>query len=252
MGELTWLNAIFILFFICGIFLIAGELIKWLFKIFKSLFGIKSKENEVKTKETEVKTKETEVKPNSKGAFLMSIGEEINKDIEKFKFPISFETIHEYFCLHILDGRALENGEMPYHLDFYNKKLLRYDPEHIKNAMFVVHRTEHLTDLVEGTNVIDERNENTPKALHYLSYYMVDIGKKNAIRTRLSEMRQIKQKHYDSIDKQAELISKMSADDSPEYDKADEKRRVILDKLILQFSELNININKLNEKYKKI
>ena len=44
----------------------------------------------------------------------------------------------------------------------------------------------------------------------------------------------------------------MSADDSPEYDKADEKRRVILDKLILQFSELNININKLNEKYKKI
>ena len=252
MGEMTWLNAIFILFFIVGIFFIAGELIKWLFKNLKSLFGTKSNQTEAKPKETKEKTEETEVKPNNKEAFLMSIGEEINKDIKKLKFPTSFTTINDYFCLHLLDARPLENGESPYTLDFYNKKLLRYDPVHIKNTIFIAHRSEHLTDLVEGTNQIETRDKFMPRALNQLSYYMVDIGKKEAIRSQFSEMIQIKQKYYDSIDKQAELISKMSADDSPEYDKADKKRRVILDKLILEFGKLQVNINKLNEEYKKI
>ena len=211
-------------------------------------------EAEPKSKETEPKpkSKEAEPKPNKRRDFLVSIGEEMNKDIKKLKFPTSFTTINEYFCLHLLDGRELENGETPETEDFYNKKLLRYDPKHIKNTIFIAHRSEHLTDLVEGTNQIETRDKFMPRALNALSYYMVDIGKKDAIRTKLSEMNKIKEKYHDSIDKQVELISKMTAEQSPEYDKAEKKRSVILDKLILEFGELQVNINKLNEKYKKI
>ena len=236
---------LFAIAWILGVYLIIKEFFQWL----GGIFGITPKKAETEPKP---KSKEAEPKPNKRRDFLASIGEEMNKDIKKLKFPTSFTTINEYFCLHLLDGRELENGETPETEDFYNKKLLRYDPKHIKNAIFMAHRSEHLTDLLEGTNQIETRDKFMPRALNQLSYYMVDIGKKEAIRSQFSEMKQIKQKYYDSIDKQAELISKMSVDESPEYDKTDKKRRVILDKLILEFGKLQVNINKLNEEYKKI
>ena len=86
MGELKCLKAIFFIFFIFGIFFKAGELIKWLFKNLKSLFG-------TKPKKTEVITEETEVKPNNNEALLMSISEEKNKDKKKLKLPTSFKTL---------------------------------------------------------------------------------------------------------------------------------------------------------------
>ena len=236
---------LFVIAWILGIYFIIKEFAQWL----GGIFGVKPKKAEAEPKS---KSKDAEPKPNKRRDFLVSIGEEINKDIKKLKFPTSFTTINEYFCLHLLDGRELENGETPETEDFYNKKLLRYDPKHIKNTIFIAHRSEHLTDLLEGTNKIETRNNFMPRALNALSYYMVDIGKKNAIRTQFSEIQQIKQKYHDSIDKQAELISNMSQDSSPEYDKAEKKRRVILDKLILEFGKLQVNINKLNEEYKKI
>lgn len=241
-----FLYLLLLFLFLGGAFLI----IKVFVQMLGDIFGVITKKAEAEAKP---KSKETKPKPDKRRDFLMSIGEEINKDIKELKFPTSFLTINDYFC-NILDSRPLENGESPDTQNYYNKKLLRYDPVHIKNAIFIAHRSEHLTDLINGTNQIETRDKFMPRALYALSHYMVDIGKKDAIRSKFGEIIKIREKHYDSFDKQVELLSKMTLDEneSSEYNKAEKKMRVILDKLILEFGKLQVNINKLNEEYKKI